>query len=145
MNDATLKRLRPCLWIFAALLLLFDVIDCTRSVLHMARQNFCWGWWSWITCFYNVYLLIEVIVSKNKKALIAACALLALEFAVDVCNLLVPSEMSGGWYDVMGWGYMLLYLAGVIALLVCEDNVFLKRLNLVAVGITVVAVFSTHL
>jgi hypothetical protein len=45
----------------------------------------------------------------------------------------------------MGWGYMLLYLAGMIALLVCEDNVFLKRLNLVAVGITVVAVFSTHL
>ena len=36
-------------------------------------------------------------------------------------------------------------LVWVIALLACEDNVFLKRLNLVAVGVTVVAVFSTHL
>ena len=145
MDDATLKKLKPCLWILAALLLAYDVFFCTRSVVDLAQRGLHWGWWSWTPCFYNVYLLIEVILSKNKKALITSGALLALEFAVDVCNLLVPSEMSGGWYDVMGWGYMLLYLAGVIALLVCEDNVFLKRLNLVAVGITVVAVFSVHL
>ena len=138
MNDATLKRLRPCLWIFAALLLLFDVIDCTRSVLHMARQNFCWGWWSWITCFYNVYLLIEVIVSKNKKALIAACALLALEFMADILFL------SGG-FDAVLWPYAILYLAGMIALLVYEDNSFLKKLNLITLGIILVANFSIHL
>ena len=145
MDDATLKKLKPCLWILAALLLGYDVFFCTSSVVNLARQNLHWGWWSWTPCFYNVYLLVEVILSKNKNALIASGALLALEFAVDICNLLMSSEMSGGGYDVMGWGYMLLYLAGMIALLVCEDNVFLKRLNLVAVGITVVAVFSTHL
>lgn len=145
MGDITLKKLKPCLWILAALLLGYDVFFCTRSVVDLAQRGLHWGWWRWTPCFYNVYLLIEVILSKNRNALIASGALLALEFAVDVCNLLVSSEMSGGWYDVMGWGYMLLYLAGVIALLVCEDNVFLKRLNLVAVGITVVAVFSTHL
>ena len=145
MDDATLKKLKPYLWILAALLLGYDVFFCTRSVVVLAQRGLHWGWWSWTPCFYNVYQLIEVILSKNKTALIASSALLALEFAVDVCNLLVSSEMSGGWYDVMGWGYMLLYLAGVIALLVCEDDVFLKRLNLVAVGITVVAVFSTHL
>ena len=145
MNDATLKKLKPCLWILAALLLAYDVFFCTRSVVDLAQRGLHWGWWSWTPCFYNVYLLIEVILSKNKNALIASGALLVLEFAVDICNLFVSSEMSGGWHDVMGWGYMLLYLAGVITLLVCEDNVFLKRLNLVAVGITVVAVFSTHL
>ena len=145
MDDATLKKLRPCLWILAALLLGDDVFFCTRAVVNMARQNFHWGWWSWTPCFYNVILLIEVILSKNKNALIAASALLALEFAADICNLVTSSEMSGGWYDVTAWTYMLLYLAGVIALLVCEDNSFLKKLNLVAIGITVVAVFSVHL
>lgn len=145
MDDATLKKLKPCLWILAVLLLGYDVFFCTRSVVDLAQRDLHWGWWNWTPCFYNVYLLIEVILSKNKIALIASGALLALEFAVDVCNLLVSSEMSGGWYDVMGWGYMLLYLAGVIALLVCEDSVLLKRLNLVAIGITVVAVFSIHL
>ncbi len=145
MDDAILKKLKPCLWILAVLLLGYDVFFCTRSVVDLAQRDLHWGWWSWTPCFYNVYLLIEVILSKNKIALIASGALLALEFAVDVCNLLVSSEMSGGWYDVMGWGYMLLYLAGMIALLVCEDSVFLKRLNLVAIGITVVAVFSIHL
>ena len=145
MDDATLKKLKPCLWILAALLLGYDVFSCTRSVVDLAQRGLHWGWWSWTPCFYNVYLLIEVILSKNKKALITSGALLALEFAVDVCNLLVSSEMSGGWYDVMGWGYMLFYLAGVIALLVCENSVLLKRLNLVAIGITVVAVFSIHL
>ena len=145
MDDATLKKNEAVLWILAALLLGYDVFFCTSSVVNLARQNLHWGWWSWTPCIYNVFLLIEVILSKNKKALIASGALLALEFAVDICNLLVSSEMSGGGYDVMGWGYMLLYLAGMIALLVCEDDVFLKRLNLVAVGITIVAVFSTHL
>ena len=138
MDDALLKKLRSCLWIFSALLLLFDVIDCTRAVIHQAQQNFCWGWWSWITCFYNVYLLIEVIVSKNKKALIAACALLVLEFAADILMLFKM-------FDALLWPYMVLYLAGAIALLVCEDNSFLKKLNLITLGITIVANFSIHL
>ena len=139
MDDATLKKLRPYLCIFAALLLVYDVIDCTRAVLNLARQNFCWGWWSWITCFYNVYLLIEVIVSKNKKALIAACALLVLEFAADILML------SGGFDAPLLWPYAILYLAGMIALLVYEDNSFLKKLNLITLGIIIVANFSIHL
>ena len=139
MNDATLKKLRPCLWIFAALLLLFDVIDCSRAVIHQAQQNFCWGWWSWMPCFYNVYLLIEVIVSKNKKALIAACALLVLEFAADILML------SGGFDAPLLWPYAILYLAGMIAVLVYEDNSFLKKLNLITLGIIIVANFSIHL
>ena len=138
MNDATLKKLRPCLWIFAALLLGYDVIDCTRAAIHQAQQNFCWGWWSWITCFYNVYLLIEVIVSKNKKALIAACALLALEFVADILFLF-------GVFGAVLWPYAVLYLAGMIALLVYEDNSFLKKLNLITLGIIIVANFSVHL
>ena len=145
MDDTTLKKMRPCLWILAALLLGYDIFFCTRSVMNLARQNFHWGWWSWTPCFYNVYLLIEVILSKNKNALIVSGALLSLEFVIDICNLVTSSEMSGGWYDVTAWTYMLLYLAGMIALLVCEDSVLLKRLNLVAIGITVVAVFSVHL
>ena len=138
MNDATLKKLGPCLWIFAALLLLFDVIECTRSVLHLARQNFCWGWWSWLPCFNNVYLLIEVILSKNRRALIAACALLVLEFAADILML------SGGFDAPLLWPYAILYLAGMIALLVYEDNSFLKKLNLITLGIILVANFCVH-
>ena len=145
MDDATLKKLRPCLWILAALLLGYDVFFCTREAIHLARQGFHWGWWSWTPCFYNVYLLIEVILSKTKNALIASCALLALEFVIDICNLITSSGMSGGGYDVTAWTYMLLYLGGMIALLVCEDNSLLKKLNLVAIGITAVAVFSVHL
>ena len=138
MNDATLKKLKPCLWILAALLLGYDVFFCTRSVVSLARQNLHWGWWSWTPCFYNVYLLIEVILSKNKNALIAACALLALEFTADIVFL------SGG-FDAVLWPYAILYLAGMIALLVYEDNSFLKKLNLITLGIIIVANFSVHL
>ena len=138
MDDATLKKLKPCLWILAALLLGYDVFFCTREAVNLARQNFHWGWWSWTPCFYNVYLLIEVILSKNKNALIAACALLALEFAADILHL-------AGVFDALLWPYVVLYLGGMIALLVCEDNSLLKKLNLVTLGITVVAVFSVHL
>ena len=139
VNEAALKYLKPCLWIFAALLLGYDVFDCTRGVIHHAQQNFCWGWWSWLPCFYNVYLLIEVILSKNKKALIAACALLALEFAADILML------SGAFDAPLLWTYVVLYLAGIIALLVYEDNGFLKKLNLISLGIIIVANFSIHL
>jgi len=138
MDDAAIQKLKPFLWVFAALLLIIDVIDCTRAVLHMARQNFCWGWWSWITCFYNVYLLIEVILSKNRKALIAACALLFLELAADILFLF-------GVFDAVLRPYALLYLAGMIALLVYEDSSFLKKLNLITLGIIFVANFSIHL
>lgn len=138
MDGTTLKKLKPCLWILAALLLGYDVFSCTREVVNLARQNFHWGWWSWTPCFYNVYLLIEVILSKNKNALIASCALLALEFPADILVLF-------GVFDAVLWPYAVLYLGGMIALLVCEDNVLLKRLNLVALVIMAVAVFSVHL
>ena len=138
MNDATLKKLKPCLWILAALLLGYDVFFCTSSVVKLARQNLHWGWWSWTPCFYNVYLLIEVILSKNKIALIASGALLALEFAADILHL-------AGVFDALLWPYVVLYMGGMIALLVCEDNSLLKKLNLVAMGIILVAVFSVHL
>ena len=138
MDDETLKKLKPCLWILAALLLGYDVFFCTREVVSLAQRDFHWGWWSWTPCFYNVYLLIEVILSENKNALIAACALLALEFAADILDL-------AGVFDALLWPYVVLYLGGMIALLVCEGNVLLKRLNLVAFGITAVAVFCIHL
>ena len=138
MDDAALKKLKPCLWILAALLLGYDVFSCTREAVNLAQRDFHWGWWSWTPCFYNVYLLIEVILSKNKNALIAACALLGLEFAADILDL-------AGVFDALLWPYVVLYLGGMIALLVCEDNSLLKKLNLVALGITVVAVFSVHL
>lgn len=140
MNDANLKKMRPHLWIFAALLLIFDLISCTREVLGLAQRGFHWGWWSWTPCFYNIFLLTEVILSRNKNALIASCVLLFLEFAADICLLL-------GWNGTGGMElpYALLYLAGMIALLIAEDNSFLKKLNLVALGITVVGIFSIHL
>ena len=140
MNDANLKKLRPHLWIFAALLLIFDVIFCTREVLSLAQRDFHWGWWSWTPCFYNIFLLTEVILSKNKNALIASCVLLFLEFTADIFFLL-------GWNGTGGWEmpYSLLYLAGMIALLIAEDNSFLKKMNLVAIGITVVGICSVHL
>ena len=140
MNDANLKKMRPHLLVFAALLLAFDVVSCTREVLNLARHGFHWGWWSWTPCFYNIYLLIEVILSRNKNALIASCVLLFLEFMADICFLL-------GWNGTGGWEmpYALLYLAGMIALLIAEDNSSLKKMNLVAIGITVVGFCSVHL
>ena len=139
MDDEKLKKLRPHLWVFAALLLVFDVVSCTRETLSLARQGFHWGWWNWTPCFYNIYLLIEVILSKNKSALITACTLLFFEFAADICFLF-------GWRVVSaGWPYVLLNLAGAIALLIVEDNGFLKKANLAAIVITLVAVCSVHL
>ena len=67
MHDATLKKMKPCLWIFAALLLGFEVFICTRSVVELAKRDLHWSGWSWTPCFFNVYLLIEVILSQNKK------------------------------------------------------------------------------
>ena len=138
MDYATLKKLKPCLWILAALLLGYDVFFCTREVVNLAERDFHWGWWSWTPCFYNVYLLIGVILSENKNALIAACALFGLEFAADILDL-------AGVFDALLWPYVVLYVGGMIALLVGEDSSLLKKLNLVAIGIVLVAVFSIHL
>ena len=140
MNDANLKKLRPHLWIFAALLLISDVIFCTREALSLAQRDFHWGWWSWTPCFYNIFLLTEVILSRNKNALIASCVLLFLEFMADICFLL-------GWNGTGGWEmpYALLYLAGMIVLMYCEDNSFLKKLNLVTLVMILVGAFSAHL
>ena len=140
MNDANLKKMRPHLWIFAALLLIFDLISCTREVLGLDQRGFHWGWWSWTPCFYNIFLLTEVILSRNKNALIASCVLFFLELMADICLLL-------GWNGTGGMElpFMLLYLAGMIALLIAEDNSFLKKMNLVALGITVVGICSVHL
>ena len=83
MDDAILKKLKPCLCILAAILLEFMVFSCTRSVVNLARRNCHWGWWSWTPCFFNVYLLIEVILSQNKTALITSCALIAVDLLAD--------------------------------------------------------------
>ena len=138
MDDATLKKLKPCLWILAALLLGFEVFSCTRSVVDLEQRGFHWGWWSWTPCFFNVYLLIEVILSKNKTALITSCALIAVDLAAVILILF-------GYHDIVLWPYALLILAGMIVLLACEDNSFLKKLNLVTLVMILVGAFSAHL
>ena len=138
MDDATLKKLKPFLWIFAAILLGFMVFSCTRSVVNLARRNCHWGWWSWTPCFFNVYLLIEVILSKNKTALIAACALIAV-------NLLAVILFLFGYQVFFLWLYALLIPVGMIVLMYCEDNSFLKKLNLVTLVMILVGAFSAHL
>ncbi len=138
MDDATLKKLKPCLWILAALLLGYDVFFCTRSVVNLARQNFHWGWWSWTPCFYNVYLLIEVILSQNKTALITSCALIAVDLLADILILF-------GCQGIVLWPYMLLVLTGMIVLLVCEDNSFLKKMNIFTLVMILAGAFSARL
>ena len=138
MDDATLKKLKPFLWIFAAILLGFMVFSCTRSVGNLARHNCHWGWWSWTPCFFNVYLLIEVILSKNKTALIAACALITV-------NLLAVILFLFGYQVIFLWLYALLIPVGMIVLMYCEDNSFLKKLNLVTLVMILGGAFSSHL
>ena len=138
MDDARLKKLRPCLWILAALLLGFEVFSCTRSVVYLAQRDFHWGWWSWTPCFFNVYLLIEVILSQNKTALITSCALIAVDLLADIFILF-------GGFDLLLRPYALLVLTGMIVLLLCEDSGFLKKLNLVTLGMILAGAFSAHL
>ena len=138
MDDAILKKLKPCLWILAALLLGFMVFSCTRSVVNLARRNVHWGWWSWTPCFFNVYLLIEVILSKNKTALITSCALIAVDLLAVILFLF-------GYQVIFLWLYVLLVLAGMIVLMFCEDNSFLKKTNIFTLVMILVGAFSSHL
>ena len=138
MDDATLKKLKPFLWILAALLLGFMVFSCTRSVVNLARRNVHWGWWSWTPCFFNVYLLIEVILSKNKTALVTSCALIAVDLLAVILFLF-------GYQVIFLWLYVLLVLAGMIVLLVCEDNSLLKKTNIFTLVMILVGAFSAHL
>ena len=138
MNDATLKKMKPCLWIFAALLLGFEVFICTRSVVELAKRDLHWSWWSWTPCFFNVYLLIEVILSQNKTALITSCALIAVDLLAVILFLF-------GYQVIFLWLYALLIPVGMIVLMYCEDNSFLKKLNLVTLGMILAGAFSAHL
>ena len=138
MDDAILKKLKPCLWILAALLLGYDVFFCTRSVVNMAQHGLHWGWWSWTPCFFNVYLLIEVILSKNKTALITSCALIAVDLLAVILFLF-------GYQVIFLWLYVLLVLAGMIVLMFCEDNSFLKKTNIFTLVMILVGAFSSHL
>ena len=138
MNDATLKKMKPCLWIFAALLLGFEVFICTRSVVELAKRDLHWSWWSWTPCFFNVYLLIEVILSQNKTALITSCALIAVDLLADIFILF-------GGFDLLLWPYALLVLTGMIVLLLCEDNSFLKKMNIFTLVMILAGAFSARL
>ena len=100
--------------------------------------NFHWGWWSWTPCFYNVYLLIEVILSQNKTALITSCALIAVDLLADILILF-------GCQGIVLWPYMLLVLTGMIVLLVCEDNSFLKKMNIFTLVMILAGAFSARL
>lgn len=138
MDDATLKKMKPCLWILAAILLGFMVFSCTRSVVNLAQRNVHWGWWSWTPCFFNVYLLIEVILSKNKTALITSCALIAVDLLAVILFLF-------GYRSFFSWLYSLLIPVGMIVLMYCEDNSFLKKTNIFTLVMILVGAFSSHL
>jgi hypothetical protein len=138
MNSKHEKLLKLGMCCLAALLLGFEVFCCTREVVKLEQRGFHWGWWSWTPCFFNIYLLMEAILSKNKTAKITACTLMVVDLAAD-CLVL------SGAFDTLLWPYVLLALAGMIVLLVCEDNSFLKKMNLFTLVLIVIGAFSAHL
>ena len=130
MTDETLNKIRPWLWGFAASLLVFEIFRCTKDAMDMARQGLYWHAGYWAPCCFPLYLLLEVIFTKSRKALIASTALLALE----LCYILSV-------FDFLSWIWLLLIPVGMmIALLFYEDNRYLKLLNL----LTILMMFLGH-
>ena len=85
MTDETLNKMRPWLWGCAATLLVFEIFRCTKDAMDMARQGLYWHAGYWAPCSFPLYLLLETIFTKSRKALIASTALMVL----DLCYLLL--------------------------------------------------------
>ena len=120
MTDATLNKMRPWLWGFAASLLVFEIFRCTTEAMDMARQGLYWHAGYWAPCFFPLYLLLEALCSKSRKALITSVVLMALE----LCYILSLIDYSLS-------GVCLFLVPGMIVLLIYEDNQYLKLMNLI--------------
>ena len=132
MTDATLKKLRPCLWVFAALLLGFEAFRCTKDAMDMARQGLYWHVGYWAPCSFPLYLLLETIFTKSRKALIVSTALMVL----DLCYIL-------SMFDFLSWICLILIPFGMmIVLLIFEDNGYLKLLNLLTIVVMSLGLFK---
>ena len=132
MTDATLNKMRPWLWGFAASLLVFEIFRCTTEAMDMARQGLYWHAGYWAPCSFPLYLLLETIFTKSRKALIASAALMVL----DLCYILSV-------LDFLPWFLLFLIPAGMmIALLFYEDNGYLKLLNLITIVVMSLGLFK---
>ena len=130
MTDETLNKMKPYLWGLAALLLGFEAFRCTKDAMDMARQGLYWHCGYWAPCCFPLYLLLEAVFSKSRKALIFSVALMVL----DLCYIL-------SMIDALSWICLILISVGMIALLVYEDNKYLKLLNLITVVMTFIGLF----
>ena len=132
MTDETLNKMRPWLWEFAASLLVFEIFRCTKDAMDMARQGLYWHAGYWAPCSLPLYLLIETIFTKSRKALIASTALMVL----DLCYML-------SMFDFLSWICLILIPAGMmIVLLIFEDNGYLKLLNLLTIVVMSLGLFK---
>jgi hypothetical protein len=120
MTEETLNKIRPYLWGIAAILLGFEAFRCTKDAMDMARQGLYWHAGYWAPCSFPLYLLLEVVCSKSRKALVGSIALMALE----LCYILSLIDYSLS-------GVCLFLVPGMIVLLIYEDNQYLKLMNLI--------------
>ena len=132
MTDETLNKMRPWLWSFAASLLVFELFRCTTEAMDMARQGLYWHAGYWAPCSLPLYLLLETIFTKSRKALIASTALMVL----DLCYIL-------SMFDFLSWISMILIPFGMMTvLLIFEDNGYLKLLNLLTLVVMSLGLFK---
>ena len=132
MTDETLNKMRPWLWGCAATLLVFEIFRCTTEAMDMARQGLYWHAGYWAPCSLPLYLLLETVFTKSRKALIASAALMVL----DLCYIL-------SMFDFLSWICLILIPAGMmILLLVFEDNGYLKLLNLLTIVVMSLGLFK---
>ena len=132
MTDETLNRIRPWLWGFAATLLVFEIFRCTKDAMDMARQGLYWHAGYWAPCSFPLYLLLETIFTKSRKALIALIALMVFELCYILSVL-----------DFLPWFLLFLIPGGMmIALLFYEDNGYLKLLNLLTIVVMSLGLFK---
>jgi len=132
MTDETLNKIRPWLWGLAATLLVFEIFSCTKEAMDMARQGLYWHAGYWAPCSLPLYLLLETIFTKSRKALIASTALMVL----DLCYIL-------SMFDFLLWICLILIPFGMmIVLLIFEDNGYLKLLNLITIVVMSLGLFK---
>ena len=132
MSDATLNKIRPGLWGFAATLLVFEIFRCTREAMDMARQGLYWHAGYWAPCSFPLFLLLETIFTKSRKALIVSTALMVL----DLCYIL-------SMFDFLSWICLSLITVGLmIVMLIFEGNGYLKLLNLLTIVVMSLGLFK---
>ena len=131
MTDETMNKMRPYLWGIAVILLGFEAFRCTKDAMDMARQGLYWHCGYWAPCCFPLYLLLEAVFSKSRKALVGSIALMVF----DLCYILSV-------LDFLPWFLLFLIPAGMmISLLFYEDNGYLKLMNLITIVMVFIGLF----